>query len=257
MKKASQQHIPNDAVPSWRERAASAVQGTIATLVEETRNTANDWNTLVDFWLEEETRRTSNNLPQNEDQRTEIERQIATRNSASSRQETTQESAAVSNVNAESSTPSTNRTGEEEEEENIHSISIARKAGVALAGGTLIAVGIPLIPLPGPGDFMVLGGMALLATEFPVAQRALDGTRQGLVEFLEKSEQEEVDDADDDDSIEDELLKEIQKTAKQSTKALKKYAETMGRNVILPLFDKVCTPDADADVAVVGGGSPQ
>ena len=50
-----------------------------------------------------------------------------------------------------------------------------RRAGVAAAGGATVLLGIALIPLPGPGTLVVLGGLAVLRKEFPAAGRAADG----------------------------------------------------------------------------------
>jgi len=49
----------------------------------------------------------------------------------------------------------------------------ARRVAVALAGGTLLAVGLLLLVLPGPGTPVLLAGLAVLATEFTWAGRAL------------------------------------------------------------------------------------
>ena len=50
-----------------------------------------------------------------------------------------------------------------------------RKAGVAVAGGTLTAVGLVMIPLPTPMGCVVAGsGMALLGTEFEAANRVME-----------------------------------------------------------------------------------
>lgn len=63
----------------------------------------------------------------------------------------------------------------------------ARKAGVAVAGGAMVGIGVVMIPLPTPFGFVVAGaGMAVLGTEFPAAQKALDSTRDALVHALEK-----------------------------------------------------------------------
>ena len=54
-----------------------------------------------------------------------------------------------------------------------------RRLVIAVAGGTVLLVGIPLIPLPGPGWLVVFLGLAILAQEFPWANRALRyGRRQ-------------------------------------------------------------------------------
>jgi hypothetical protein len=48
-----------------------------------------------------------------------------------------------------------------------------RKFIVALFGGTVLLVGIALLVLPGPGLPIVAAGIAILATEFLWARRAL------------------------------------------------------------------------------------
>jgi len=48
----------------------------------------------------------------------------------------------------------------------------------AILGTAVIALGIFLIPFPGPGWFIVFAGLAILATEFPWARRLLRFTRQ-------------------------------------------------------------------------------
>eukprot|EP00558_Chaetoceros_sp_UNC1202_P002916 CAMPEP_0197234694 /NCGR_PEP_ID=MMETSP1429-20130617/2384_1 /TAXON_ID=49237 /ORGANISM="Chaetoceros sp., Strain UNC1202" /LENGTH=209 /DNA_ID=CAMNT_0042693165 /DNA_START=54 /DNA_END=683 /DNA_ORIENTATION=- len=67
-----------------------------------------------------------------------------------------------------------------------------RKASVAVTGGALVVVGLPLIPMPTPGGVVVVGGgMALLATEFPAAQRALDKSRESLAKMVGEESDEE------------------------------------------------------------------
>ena len=55
----------------------------------------------------------------------------------------------------------------------------------------MVGVGIPLIPLPGPGELIIVGGVALLATEFPAAQKVLDDTRDKVADLCRDEEQEE------------------------------------------------------------------
>lgn len=50
----------------------------------------------------------------------------------------------------------------------------ARKARVGAAGGVTIAVGIVMLPLPGPGTLVILGGLTMLGSEFPRARRLAD-----------------------------------------------------------------------------------
>jgi hypothetical protein len=71
-----------------------------------------------------------------------------------------------------------------------------RKASVAVTGTALVVAGIPMIPMPTPGGVVVCGsGLALLATEFPAAQRVLDKSRDGLAKMVG----EEEDDSDEDE----------------------------------------------------------
>ena len=48
-----------------------------------------------------------------------------------------------------------------------------RRLVIAVAGGAVLVVGVPMIPLPGPGWLVIFLGLAILAQEFPWANRAL------------------------------------------------------------------------------------
>ena len=48
------------------------------------------------------------------------------------------------------------------------------RTSVGVVGGTTMALGVVLIPLPGPGALITVGGLALLGTEFKVAKKASD-----------------------------------------------------------------------------------
>eukprot|EP00980_Cylindrotheca_fusiformis_P003392 scaffold755_cov101-Cylindrotheca_fusiformis.AAC.6 len=180
---------------------------------------------------------------------------------------------------------------------------LARKAGIILGGGTLTAVGTFLlfVPAPTPSIYMMIGGMAVLAKEFPAAQRQLDSSRESLMSALDRAAQEDAkiaaaleaqvqhvgeiqlsldkkkannnnnnENNDDEDqegaetdgfsSDEDEEVKQLQPptspaSAKKSEptvapavpsvvqkSAVQRHFENVGRNVILPLLNKVCTP---------------
>jgi uncharacterized protein (TIGR02611 family) len=54
---------------------------------------------------------------------------------------------------------------------------------IGLIGAIVITVGIVLIPFPGPGWLIVLGGLAIWAIEFVWAQRLLQFTRARLEEW--------------------------------------------------------------------------
>ena len=51
---------------------------------------------------------------------------------------------------------------------------------VGIFGAAVVALGIVLIPFPGPGWLIVLAGLAILAVEFVWAQRLLGFTRGQL-----------------------------------------------------------------------------
>lgn len=48
-----------------------------------------------------------------------------------------------------------------------------RKTAITLGGGATVLVGLALIPLPGPGTIVVLGGLTVLGKEFPAAKKAV------------------------------------------------------------------------------------
>jgi tellurite resistance protein TerC len=52
-----------------------------------------------------------------------------------------------------------------------------RKVIIALIGGTVLLIGIALIVLPGPAFIVIPIGLAILATEFAWARRAVTKTR--------------------------------------------------------------------------------
>ena len=45
------------------------------------------------------------------------------------------------------------------------------RTGVGVVGGGTVALGVVMIPLPGPGALIAVGGLALLGTEFEGAKR--------------------------------------------------------------------------------------
>jgi len=55
---------------------------------------------------------------------------------------------------------------------------VALKVTIGILGGLIVALGIALIPLPGPGWAIVILGLAIWALEFHWAKRLLDFTRR-------------------------------------------------------------------------------
>jgi len=47
----------------------------------------------------------------------------------------------------------------------------AYRTGVKVVGGTTVGLGVVLMPLPGPGTLIALGGLAILGTESERARR--------------------------------------------------------------------------------------
>lgn len=52
-------------------------------------------------------------------------------------------------------------------------LNLAYRIGVGVIGGAVLIAGIIMIPYPGPGWLVVFAGLAILATEFEWAGRAL------------------------------------------------------------------------------------
>jgi uncharacterized protein (TIGR02611 family) len=48
------------------------------------------------------------------------------------------------------------------------------RAAVAVAGFVVLAVGVIMLVTPGPGLVVIIAGLAILATQFAWAERALD-----------------------------------------------------------------------------------
>lgn len=45
------------------------------------------------------------------------------------------------------------------------------RTGVGVVGGTTVALGVVMMPLPGPGALVALGGLGILGSEFEGAQK--------------------------------------------------------------------------------------
>ena len=60
----------------------------------------------------------------------------------------------------------------------------AYRTGVGVVGGGTVALGVVMIPLPGPGALVVLGGLGILSTEFDgakaVSSKANEVVKKGV-----------------------------------------------------------------------------
>lgn len=68
-----------------------------------------------------------------------------------------------------------------------------RKAGIAVAGVVVILIGIPMIPLIGPGWLVVFTGLAILAREFEWAGALRDRIRDRFRSLVGRSSPESSD----------------------------------------------------------------
>lgn len=62
-------------------------------------------------------------------------------------------------------------------------LNLAYRVLVAVLGGTIVIVGIILIPLPGPGWLTVFLGLAVLSTEYHWARRVSNFAKRQLARF--------------------------------------------------------------------------
>ena len=62
----------------------------------------------------------------------------------------------------------------------------AKRIAVSVAGGVLVLLGVVMLVLPGPGVVFILAGLALLATEYVWAQRALNYAKQKAEQAKDK-----------------------------------------------------------------------
>lgn len=62
-----------------------------------------------------------------------------------------------------------------------------KRATIAVVGGVVLLVGVALLVLPGPGLLLVLAGLLILASEFPVLERYVDPVRDRAMKAAEDS----------------------------------------------------------------------
>ncbi len=63
------------------------------------------------------------------------------------------------------------------------------RTSVGVVGGATTALGVVLMPLPGPGAVIAIGGLAILATEFETAGKARDASVKGLKAATAKAQE--------------------------------------------------------------------
>ena len=61
-----------------------------------------------------------------------------------------------------------------------------KKCFIALIGGTVLLLGAIMLVLPGPGVLVIAGGLAILATEFLWAKRALQNAKGAVAKARRK-----------------------------------------------------------------------
>lgn len=62
-----------------------------------------------------------------------------------------------------------------------------RRIAVTILGGVLVLGGLVMLVLPGPGILVVLAGLAVLASEYVWAQRALNFAKQKAGQAKDKA----------------------------------------------------------------------
>jgi tellurite resistance protein TerC len=61
----------------------------------------------------------------------------------------------------------------------------ARRIAVGLVGGTVLAIGVALLVLPGPALVVIPLGLAILSVEFAWARRWLRKVKQGSSDLID------------------------------------------------------------------------
>ena len=62
-----------------------------------------------------------------------------------------------------------------------------KRVTMSIVGGVILLIGVALLVLPGPGLLLVLAGLVILATEFPVLERHVDPVRDRAMKAAEDS----------------------------------------------------------------------
>jgi hypothetical protein len=63
----------------------------------------------------------------------------------------------------------------------------AKRVAALIGGGLLLVVGVALLVLPGPGLLLVLGGLIILANQFPSIDKYVDPVEKRAMQAMEQS----------------------------------------------------------------------
>lgn len=66
-------------------------------------------------------------------------------------------------------------------------LHLSWQVGVFVVGLAVVAAGVVMLPLPGPGWVVIFGGMAIWATEFVWAQLVLRWTKRKVTEVAQRA----------------------------------------------------------------------
>ncbi|NEY30882.1 TIGR02611 family protein [Streptomyces sp. PRKS01-65] len=66
-------------------------------------------------------------------------------------------------------------------------LHLSWQVGVFIVGLAVVAAGVVMLPLPGPGWVVIFGGMAIWATEFVWAQLVLRWTKRKVTEAAQRA----------------------------------------------------------------------
>lgn len=61
-----------------------------------------------------------------------------------------------------------------------------KRIAVSIVGGAVVLAGLAMVVLPGPGFLVVIVGLAILATEYAWAARALERTKDAAKKAADK-----------------------------------------------------------------------
>jgi tellurite resistance protein TerC len=67
-------------------------------------------------------------------------------------------------------------------------VRTVKRLMILVVGGTVLAIGIALIVLPGPAMLVIPSGLAILALEFPWARRMLRRARAFIEQTFKRKE---------------------------------------------------------------------